>query len=473
MIPTIIHQIWIGNLPRPKPIMDSWIAKHPNFQYILWDNARLSETPWICKDQMSLCREWCGIADIMRLEILAKYGGVFIDADSYCVESLNEFIMNNSGFAAFENEILRPGLIANGMIGFPPRHSILLDMIAEIASGKLDTSITELRAWQVTGPTLLTRFLETGNYKNICVFPSFYFFPQHHIPGAPIYDGHKKVYSHQMWGTSNQSYHELQNYDSPPSCLVCPPPTWVSILITSYNTQLSFIQECLDSIRIQTGYFGMQIVWVNDGSDANYTKELETQLEKFKQTSRFCDVVYLALEKNGGVAQAINHGLKWCSHDLIFKMDSDDIMYPTRILKQMEYMNENKDCKICGCQIKMFRENNHQKEIVHETHHDSIVTLQKVILQKSKWFANHPTICFRKSLLDYVGGYCEKKELSVIHDYEWMLRVLRIEHMKVHNLQESLLLYRLHGNQLTHGLSENTETQQLLDQILLVLCTNG
>ena len=63
--------------------------------------------------------------------------------------------------------------------------------------------------------------------------------------------------------------------------------------------------------------------------------------------------------------------------------------------------------------------------------------------------------------------------MSVIHDYEWMLRVLRIEHMKVHNLQESLLLYRLHGNQLTHGLSENTETQQLLDQILLMLCTNG
>jgi glycosyltransferase involved in cell wall biosynthesis len=176
----------------------------------------------------------------------------------------------------------------------------------------------------------------------------------------------------------------------------------------------------------------------------------------------------LVLEKIGGVAQAVNHGLKWCSHDLIFKMDSDDIMYPTRVLKQMEYMNETKDCQICGCQIKMFRENNGQKQIVHETHHDSIVTLQKVIQQKSKWFANHPTICFRKSLLDHVGGYCEKKELSVIHDYEWMLRILRIENMKLHNLQESLLLYRLHGNQLTHGLTENTETQQLLDQLLVV-----
>ena len=42
MIPKIIHQIWIGPKPAPTNLMNSWKNKHPDFEYILW-NEQLSE----------------------------------------------------------------------------------------------------------------------------------------------------------------------------------------------------------------------------------------------------------------------------------------------------------------------------------------------------------------------------------------------------------------------------------------------
>ena len=97
MIPHIIHQIWIGNLPRPQQMMETWREKQPGFEYRLWTDIDLiqiepSEMNWTCIKQMQLCREFCGVADIMRLEILWKYGGIFIDADSVCIEPLDEHI---------------------------------------------------------------------------------------------------------------------------------------------------------------------------------------------------------------------------------------------------------------------------------------------------------------------------------------------------------------------------------------------
>jgi mannosyltransferase OCH1-like enzyme len=40
-IPKIIHQLWIGNKPPPIKFMNSWKEKHPNFEYIFWNENEL------------------------------------------------------------------------------------------------------------------------------------------------------------------------------------------------------------------------------------------------------------------------------------------------------------------------------------------------------------------------------------------------------------------------------------------------
>lgn len=470
-IPRIIHQIWIGNLPCPTKMMETWRNHHPDFEYKLWTDEDIhTETheSWVCKNQMRLCPELCGIADIMRLEILWKYGGIFIDADSVCIEPLNDFIMNRSGFAVFENETIRPELIANGVIGFCKEHPLVGDMIQEIKSGILDSQIPRMQSWKVLGPGLITRFLNTGKYSDVSVFPSYYFFPEHHTK-IPIYDGHKKIYAHQWWGTSNQSYNEIQTYQLPSELLTCS-EGGVSILVSSYNTPVGYIHECLESIRNQRGSFYMELVWINDGSSMSYTMELEAELNQFRETTRFCTVKYLRTDENRGVAHAVNDGLKLCTNEIIVKMDADDIMYPTRILKQLTYMKEHPECQICGTQIHMFRVFESKKHILGTTAHPSRVSWNDLQENKSKseskWFANHPTLCFRKWSLLEIGGYSTDNELRVIHDFELLVRWLRTTGGEIHNLNETLLLYRLHDIQLTYGLDTTDKTELLRQKIL-------
>jgi hypothetical protein len=56
------------------------------------------------------------------------------------------------------------------------------------------------------------------------------------------------------------------------------PNVWVSLLITSYNTNPLYMKECLDSIKCQTGHFGIELVWINDGSNEDNTIQLEQLL---------------------------------------------------------------------------------------------------------------------------------------------------------------------------------------------------
>ena len=37
LIPKIIHQLWIGPKPRPSKFMATWKEKHPDYEYIMWN----------------------------------------------------------------------------------------------------------------------------------------------------------------------------------------------------------------------------------------------------------------------------------------------------------------------------------------------------------------------------------------------------------------------------------------------------
>jgi mannosyltransferase OCH1-like enzyme len=81
-IPKIIHQIWLGPKKAPEKHMDTWKKKHENegFQYILWNEEEMIKRKFESKlgDKIKDIREYCGMADILRLEILYEYGGIYI-----------------------------------------------------------------------------------------------------------------------------------------------------------------------------------------------------------------------------------------------------------------------------------------------------------------------------------------------------------------------------------------------------------
>jgi hypothetical protein len=451
MIPKILHQIWIGSKPAPTNLMKTWKEKHPDFEYILWTEKEIEarRLQLTCIDKINMIPEINGKADIIRWEILYQYGGYFVDADSICIEPFDYYFSDKVAFATFENENVREGLIATGTMGFIPKHPLCLDIIHWINSNESTQLIKETRAWYSVGPGLLTKMLDTGKYKDVSIYPSHCFLPIHFT--GPVYEGHKKVYGYQEWGTAKQSYDTMNSVVLPSELLE--PNVWVSVLITSYNTNPLYMHECLNSIKCQTGHFGIELVWINDGSNEDNTLHIEQLLFTFKLSTRFTRVIYRRNQTNLGTAKSSNIGLELCTNDLVFKMDSDDIMFPNRMSVQLDFMNKNPDVVICGANIRIFKLDGDCRVLVNDTRHPNLITWLDLYNNKSSWFMNNPTLCYRKSAIASVGNYRinDERILYIHEDYDLLARVLKKYNM-AYNLPDVLLLYRLHPNQLTYNL---------------------
>lgn len=444
-IPKIIHQLWIGSKPAPTNHMDTWKNKNPEFEYIRWNETELQVRGihLECSHRINEMEEINGKADIIRWELLYKYGGVFLDADSICIEPIDDVLMNCTSFAGWEQEQVRNGLIATGTMGFPPKHPLVKGAIEWIKVNCVNVEKTGKRAWQTVGPGLLTRMYNTGLYKDLTIFPSYTFLPIH-CTGLE-YKGHGKIYAYQEWGSTKQNYELMNNMTLPVQFLNPSTKDSVSILVSSLNTKASYLQQCLESIKHQQGLFNIELIWINDGSDQLHSMILKKQLEHFEKTTRFTKIIYNENDGNKGIGFTLNRGINLCNNEIIIKMDSDDIMVVDRIQKQFNYMNQNPNVKICGGQIQMFDDNMASRGV---SDHKSL-SWEEYKKNPSHWFINHPTVCYRKSAVLEAGNYDENLK-QMCEDFELELRMLKT-HGYIYNFPEVLLNYRLHDKQVTHN----------------------
>jgi len=464
-IPKIIHQIWIGPKPAPTTLMDTWKNKHPDFEYIFWNEQEFVKRGMIfeCQHKINEIEEINGKADIIRWEILYKYGGVFLDADSICIEPIDNELLSKPCFAGWEQEQVRPGLIATGTMGFPPRHPLVKSAVHWILTNEVSQLKSRQMAWQTVGPGLLTRMYNTGKYNDLYIFPSYSFLPIH-LTGLE-YKGHGKIYAFQAWGSTKQSYDTMNQMVLPDKYST--PRKSVSVLVSSYNTKHVYIKECLDSIKHQIGHNHIELVWINDGSDTLSTMLLQKCLEQFKITTRFTTVKYHENEQNMGIGYSLHLGVQLCSHDIIIKMDSDDIMKQDRIEKQLDFMEKNPKIAVCGGQVSFFEHN--VQNIRGTTNHPSI-SWEEYTKIKSHWISNHPTLCYRKQAILEVGNYDATKS-KMTEDFEITLRLLK-RFQYLYNFKEVLVYYRIHENQVTHnGGTEgreywNNKRNQLIQELI-------
>lgn len=108
VIPKMIHVVWIG--PKPYPYekeLDTWLKHNPDWNLKLWTNDDLPFLLSWMKNTWAYEKlpYWSGKVNVIRFELLYKYGGVYSDADSYCLKPLDGLIngvkcfgmTNNSG----------------------------------------------------------------------------------------------------------------------------------------------------------------------------------------------------------------------------------------------------------------------------------------------------------------------------------------------------------------------------------------
>ena len=210
-IPKKLHFIWIGNEKmRPDNCIDSWRKLHPDYEITVWGNEAYNEHRWMNAKHIKQMaeQELCGVADMMRYEILFNYGGIALDADSYCIRRIDDWILEPNDFSCWENEHCRPGLIATGAIGATPGSELMMQIIKEIL---FEETVTNDMAWKTVGPLRLTSVWKKYNYP-LTIYPSHYFIPEHF--SGLNYFGKGPVYCRQLWGSTRKDYDKVTKFQN-------------------------------------------------------------------------------------------------------------------------------------------------------------------------------------------------------------------------------------------------------------------
>jgi glycosyltransferase involved in cell wall biosynthesis len=192
------------------------------------------------------------------------------------------------------------------------------------------------------------------------------------------------------------------------------------------------LDQCLESLASQT-LPADEIVIVKDGI---LPVELEEILQSWQEKLPLKIVAY---EDNKGLAYALNYGLNYCSHELVARMDSDDICLPDRFKKQINYFEKNNDIVLLSGYISEFDKVPNDILSIRKvpTDHERIV---KYLKKRSAF--NHMAIIFKKSAVILTGGY---QEGSRFEDYDLWIRLIQAGY-KTDNITEILVYVRIGNN---------------------------
>lgn len=157
-IPKIVHMIWIGPQPPPWPAIDTWridfARAHPDWSVQIWRELEIDGFGLVNREAYDSRTTYVGRSDVARYEIVARLGGVYIDADSVWLGRPMDALLDRAAatgfFGALEGS---PDLVVAGFFGSVAGHP-LLETAVELVPARIRALVGE-PDWIVTGPALL------------------------------------------------------------------------------------------------------------------------------------------------------------------------------------------------------------------------------------------------------------------------------------------------------------------------------
>jgi len=207
----------------------------------------------------------------------------------------------------------------------------------------------------------------------------------------------------------------------------------ISVIMPVYNRE-KYVEEAIKSILNQT-VTDLELIVVDDASTDNTLNVIYSINDQRIQVFQ--------LKENKGVSAAYNTGLSKARGLFIARMDSDDISIPDRLEKQLSFLERNPHISICGSWVKFM---NSEKLIKHKETHNEIITEMLIQCPLSMG-----AVMYKKSDLN---NFILDENLRFGEDYDLWCRVCW--ELKMYNIQEPLLIYRTHLEQLS-GLNKNEQ----------------
>lgn len=204
-----------------------------------------------------------------------------------------------------------------------------------------------------------------------------------------------------------------------------------SVLMSVYHKEKAeYLKQAMDSIWNQT-IPPDDFILVCDGP---LNEELDAVIEAM-QAAHPDTLHVVRLEKNGGLGNALNKGIKHCKHELVARMDSDDISRVDRCERQLKMFQNDPGVSVVSGIVEEFTTSTDQIEArrVPPKTQEEIITFAK----KRNPF-NHPCVMYKKTAVEAAGGY---QDFYLLEDYYLWIRMLQ-KGSQGYNLQEPLLWMR-------------------------------
>lgn len=211
----------------------------------------------------------------------------------------------------------------------------------------------------------------------------------------------------------------------------------VSVIIPVYNSE-EFLRDSIESVINQT-YSDIEIIAINDGSTDGSLKILKQYENK----------IIIINQKNMGLAEAVNAGIKKMSGNWLKWLSPDDILLSNAIqilVKEAKKLSQNtilySDWEIINQKGKKLR-NFHESDYNHLDVFDFNIRLldgQQINVNTTLI----PSLLFEKG--------CKINDLKnpIAIDYDFFLRAGILYETKFHLIRKPLIKYRIHQNQLSH-----------------------
>ncbi len=239
------------------------------------------------------------------------------------------------------------------------------------------------------------------------------------LPGYGIVN----IYDHSRYAPSIAEYlsqlEEQKNFKKQPL---------ISIVMPTYNTPLNYLEECIESVLVQS-YPNWELCIADDASSDKRVVEL---IHKYTKKDKRIKLV--ARKKNGHISEATNSAIDIAEGDFIALLDHDDILWPNALFEIVKTINNREDVDFIYSD---------------EDKIDETGQIHSYPFFKPDWSpeflesCNYIThfSCIRTELVRTVGGF--RKGYEGAQDWDLFLRISEKTNRIIH-IRKLLYSWRMH-----------------------------
>ena len=202
----------------------------------------------------------------------------------------------------------------------------------------------------------------------------------------------------------------------------------VSIVMPSFNETPAVVQASLASVRAQT-WSDFECIVVDESTDAERAQACRQACER---DARF---IYVHPSERIGLPRSLNLGLARARGEYVARFDSDDLCMPDRLAQQVAWLDAQPQIGVVGGALEIIDESG--ATLAYRgyplAHRDIARGMQMTTT------VAHPTVMFRRALVEQHGGYDPGFRFS--EDLDLWLRWINAG-VRFANLPQRLVRYR-------------------------------